>query len=388
MNNMKIALFHPWIKSRGGAERVVLEFLKNSSHKVDLYTWVFDEENTFEEFKNFNIKVIAPNFMKRFSRSFISRGFISLFGLFSKINLKDYDVFFVSTSGIAEIITLRNHKKGGTFAYVHTILRDSYKDIVSWNLKYRQKNIFKKIFYLFSVLNYRIIEKISWKNIDGAIFNSHLSLSRAKNHRLLKGKQTYITHPPIDLEKFKKVKTRKDNYFIYISRFNIPKRQDVLVEAWKKFVEETGNKENYKLILIGNKENERFFNKVKNLSKGVKSIEIKTNLSDEELLNYYSGCLASIFVPFMEDFGIVPIESLAMGKPLLAVDNGGYIELVEEYKGFFPIKEKFDRGLMVEEISKSIKDFLKRDFGKINRKTFNDLSSKKFTQKIEDIFKN
>ena len=35
----KIALFHPWLKSRGGAERVVLEILK-SNKNIDLYTWV------------------------------------------------------------------------------------------------------------------------------------------------------------------------------------------------------------------------------------------------------------------------------------------------------------------------------------------------------------
>ena len=47
---MRIALFHPWIKSRGGAERVVLEFVKNSVHDVDLYTWVYDEESqTYHE---------------------------------------------------------------------------------------------------------------------------------------------------------------------------------------------------------------------------------------------------------------------------------------------------------------------------------------------------
>lgn len=47
----KIAIFHPWIKSRGGAEKTVLELLKNFKES-ELYTWVYEPENTFEEFKN------------------------------------------------------------------------------------------------------------------------------------------------------------------------------------------------------------------------------------------------------------------------------------------------------------------------------------------------
>ena len=46
---LKIAVFHPWLKSRGGAERVVLEFMKNSQFEIDLYTWVYREEDTFDD---------------------------------------------------------------------------------------------------------------------------------------------------------------------------------------------------------------------------------------------------------------------------------------------------------------------------------------------------
>lgn len=70
----KIALFHPWIKSKGGAERVVLEILKKSKdkrYKIDVYTWVYDENNTFEEFKKFKVNVIAPKFARKFRSSLL-----------------------------------------------------------------------------------------------------------------------------------------------------------------------------------------------------------------------------------------------------------------------------------------------------------------------------
>ena len=82
---LRIALFHPWLKSKGGAERVVLEFLKNTIHEVEVYTWVYLRESTFSEFKQFNVKVIAPKFFENFSNKFILRGLFLFTSLFSKI---------------------------------------------------------------------------------------------------------------------------------------------------------------------------------------------------------------------------------------------------------------------------------------------------------------
>ncbi|GAH04838.1 unnamed protein product, partial [marine sediment metagenome] len=216
----RIALFHPWIKSKGGAERVVLELLKNKKYDIDVYTWVYDEKETFEDFKKFNINMIAPEIARKFSRFYLLRGLFFPVSLFSKIPLKKYDLFFISTSGLAELITLRNYKKGKTFAYVHSILRASYKDDIKWNLKYRYKKPFLRSLYLIATKIYRVLEKIAWKKIDVAIFNSELSVERAKNHNLLGNKKINIVYPPVNVHKLKKVKTKNKNYFLYISRFN------------------------------------------------------------------------------------------------------------------------------------------------------------------------
>ena len=205
----KIALFHPWIKSRGGAEKVVLEFLKSRKYNIDLYTWVYDKENTFEEFKNFHINIIAPKIAKKIARFYVLRGLFLPLSFFSKIPLNKYDLFLISTSGVAELITFRNHKPKKTFAYVYTPLRAATQEIVKWNLKNRYNNLFSKLIYLSAVRLYRILEKIAWKKIDFAMFISELSLERAKKRGLLKNKKIKIIYPPVDVEKFSKLKTRK-----------------------------------------------------------------------------------------------------------------------------------------------------------------------------------
>ncbi|MCL5730037.1 MAG: glycosyltransferase [Candidatus Pacearchaeota archaeon] len=356
----KIALFHPWIKSKGGAERVILELLKKSRHNIDIYTWAYDRENTFPEFGDYKINVILPKIGKKLSRYYIIRGLFLPLSLFKKIPLYKYDKFLISTSGVAEFLTFRNYKKGNTYAYVHTPLREATEKIVKWNLSNREDmNLLKKSVYLLAVKIYRIFEKLAWKRLDIIIFNSELSKSRAEERGLIINKESHIVYPPINFSEFGNGKDKK--YFIYVSRLNPPKRQDVLIEAWKIF---SKNNKNYKLIIVGAPENKRYHQKLLDSSKSIKSIKIKTHVSQKELNRLYGNCTAGLFLGYQEDFGIVPLEILSSGKPLIAVDEGGYIKLIKNHPHFHPIKEKHNQKEMINEIANGLKSFLNKKFPK------------------------
>lgn len=378
----KIALFHPWIKSRGGAERTVLEILK-SNKNIDLYTWVYDKENTFEEFKNFNITVIGLKSLRKLSHANISRGFFLINCLFSKIPLEKYDKFLISTSGLAEFVTFKNYKPGNTYAYVHTPLRASDPEIIKWELKNRYKNIISKFVYILSVKFYRILEKIAWKMIDFPIFNSEISLERAKNRGLIEDKKVRIIYPPVEIDKFRNIPMNKGNFFLYVSRFNPPKRQDLLVKAWIEFSKEYPNE---KLILAGGSENKKYLNCIKELSKGTKNIEIKLDLDEKNIVKLYAESKAMIFVPLIEDFGIVPFEALAAGKSLIAVDKGGYFNLIKNFPQYFPIKENEDESIFIKNIVNSLKKFMESNVHP-RKISIKDISSQNFKKKIMEVIK-
>jgi len=362
MKKQKIALFHPWIKSCGGGEKVVLELLEKSKHNFDVYTWVYDEKNTFEEFKRYKINILAPKFVKKLSKLHLMRGLFLLISLFKKIPLKEYDKFLISTSGVGEFITFRNYKKGQTHSYIHTPLREANKKIVKWNLENRYRSFFKKQIYLVAVKVYRIFEKRAWKKLDVIIFNSELSESRAKEHSLIKNQKTCIIPPPISFSKFKKAKTKTGKVFVYVSRLNPPKRQDLLIEAWKLFSEKN---KGYKLILIGTPDNKKYHEKLLNLSKEEKSIEIKSNVSNKELKKLISESFAGLFLGYQEDFGIIPLEIISAGKPLLATDEGGYVKLIKDHPLFHKIKERHNSKEMIEEIAKELGNLVKENYSKI-----------------------
>lgn len=379
----KIAVFHPWIKSRGGGERVILEFLKDPDYEIDVYTWIYEKDKTFEEFENFKIHVIAPKIARLFSRKYLLRGLFLPIALFSKIPLNKYDLFLISSAGLGELIALKNYKPNKTLCYSYTILRAAHMHEFKWNLKHRYNNLLHKLLYVSAVKFYNIFERLSWKKIDMAFFDSSLVLKRAESKNLIKSKKKWVVYPPVDIFKFKKLKTKTEPYFLYAARFNFNKRQDLLIKAWTEFVKKNPS---FKLILAGNIENKRYFEKLTELSKKTKNVEIKTNVKEPELLKLMANCLAFVFIPFMEDFGITPFEVLATGKPLICVDKGGFMELIKDNKNIFKIKEKFYEKEMVDEINKGLEYFLKNK-KKAQKIIFKELSIENFRKNISEIFK-
>lgn len=379
----KIAIFHPWIKSRGGGERVILEFLKNSDYETDVYTWIYEKDRTFEDFENFKIHVIAPKIAELFSRKYLLRGLFLPVALFSKIPLKKYDLFLISSAGLGELITLKNYKPKKTLCYSYTVLRAAHQHEFRWNLRYRYDSLLRKIPYIFAVKIYNIFERLSWKKIDMAFFDSSLVLKRAESKNLIKNKKNWVVYPPVDILKFKKLKTKEEKYFLYAARFNFNKRQDLLIKAWTKFVKKNPS---FRLVLAGNIENRKYFEKLLKLAKQTKNIEIKTNVKEPDLLKLMANCLAFVFVPYAEDFGITPFEVLAAGKHLICVNQGGYMELIKDNKNVFKIQEKFYKKEMVEEINNSLEYFLKHK-NKAKKIIFKELSIENFRKNISEIFK-
>ncbi len=206
-------------------------------------------------------------------------------------------------------------------------------------------------------------------------------MERAKEHNLLKNKSVEIIYPPIDIEKFSKLKTKKGDYFLYLSRINNPKRQDLLLKAWKEFVRKNPKE---KLVLAGNIENKKFFEKVQKLAEETKNVEIRTNLNEKEFLELYKNCKAVIFIPYKEDFGIVAFEALALGKHLIAIDEGGFVKLIENIPQYHKIKEKESEKEAIKEINKTLDKFLK---SKIKPRKIKNIgnSTHKFKKKIKKV---
>ncbi len=122
-----------------------------------------------------------------------------------------------------------------------------------------------------------------------------------------------VIYPPVDTGRFS-LSTRDDGFLLVVSALVPYKRIDIAVQA----VKETGDR----LVIIGEgQELERL------RALAGPGVEFLGWRSSEEIRQYYGACSAVLF-PGEEDFGIVPLEAMATGKPVVAYAKGGALETV------------------------------------------------------------
>jgi len=126
-----------------------------------------------------------------------------------------------------------------------------------------------------------------------------------------------VIFPPVDTELFSLSNSDK-KYYLMVTALVPYKRVDLAIEVFNALGE--------KLLIVGTGTETE---KLKSIAKS--NIEFLGWLSDEELAQLYAGCKALIF-PGEEDFGIVPLEAMACGKPVVAYGKGGALETVIDGK--------------------------------------------------------
>jgi glycosyltransferase involved in cell wall biosynthesis len=149
--------------------------------------------------------------------------------------------------------------------------------------------------------------------------------SRVKKHY---NRDSTVVYPPVDTERFQG-RSERGNFFLVVSRLGGYKKVDIVVQAF--------NQLGLPLKIVGQGPQ---FDYLKSISKN--NIEFLGRLSDAETTGLLLRCKALIF-PTHEDFGIVPVEAMAAGKPVIAFRGGGAIEtLVDGVTGKFFEKQTPD----------------------------------------------
>ena len=86
------------------------------------------------------------------------------------------------------------------------------------------------------------------------------------------------------------------------------------------------------------------FENVKNLAAGFENIKILGWQSDDELKELIGKCIATLYIPINEDFGMTPLEGMSAGKPCIGVFDGGLKEtIIDRLTGkFIPADYKIE----------------------------------------------
>jgi len=205
-------------------------------------------------------------------------------------------------------------------------------DLKEWKLK--NAGFIKSLLWRLHIfLFYNLDQHIVRNN-----FNQIVAQSETVRERIFKyyQKTSMIIYSPLDVKKYKF--KAYENYFLAVSRFTIEKRMNVIAESFKKM----GDKN---IVMVGDGP---LKNMVEQLVRNCKNITFLSIVSEEKLIELYSKCMAVIYMPKDEDFGLVPLESMASGKVCIAANEGGCKETVINNKTGYLIKPT------VEEIVKAV----------------------------------
>ena len=241
--------------------------------------------------------------------------------------LKNYDTVFYS--GSYAPLSVNNHLKGLNIYYCHTPPRFLYdqKEYFLSMIPLWQQPIYKAFLYYYQKRYHDSVSKM-----DIIIANSINVQQRIK--RFL-GIDSVIVYPPCDTSKFK-WKGQQD-YYLSTARLDHLKRVDIIVQAFLKMSEK-------KLIVISNGLIKK---KILKLARNAKNIIFMDQVSESKLLNLIGNCIATIYVPINEDFGMSPVESMSAGKPVIGVAEGGLTETVLHNKtGFLLNSDNLEINIM------------------------------------------
>ncbi|MBE0428834.1 MAG: glycosyltransferase [Thermoleophilia bacterium] len=311
---MRVAIAHEWLTTLGGSERVV-EALLELYPDAPVYTAFHSSRNLPEVVKKWDVRTSFVQSLPFLNR--IAQKYIPLFPLaFESFDLSGYDLVISSSSACAKGVLTGP----GTLhvCYCYTPLRYAWEPHLDARFQFGNPLLKAGNTALLHYL--RMWDRLAADRVDEFVaISRNVAAKIGKYYR----REATVINPPVSVERFP-VKKVARTYFLIVSRLVPYKRLEVAVEAFTRL--------GLPLKIAGDgPERERL------QALAGPNIEFLGFVPDEEVPPLMAGCLALIF-PGEEDFGIVPLEAMAAGRPVIGLGRGGLLETIQEGKTglFFP----------------------------------------------------
>jgi len=309
-----VVLVHDYLNQRGGAERVVLE-LAAMFPGAPIYTSLYRRTSTFPQFASLDVRT---SFLDPLP---VDRHFRALFALypaaFRSLGTIDAELVISSSSGWAHAV--RTSPRAVHAVYCYTPARWLYGDYLT------HPSAQRALVPLSGRLRRRDVAAARSTDLYIAI-SEHVS-ERIRRHY---GLDAPVVHPPVDTERF--TPRPRGERLLVVSRLLPYKRVDVVVDA--------ATRAGLELDVVGTGP------ALADLRhRAGPTVRFHGNLPDAQITALYESCRA-VCLPGSEDFGIVPVEANAAGKPVVAFAGGGALETVEEGVGGAFFREQTPAALL------------------------------------------
>ena len=211
-------------------------------------------------------------------------------------------------------LSLLAHKRidGPKILYCHTPPRLLYdqKDFY-----FSEMSPFKRPAMKLLISIYQKVYEDAVRDMDIIIANSGNVQKRIKRYL---ARDSDVVYPPCDTTGFKWL--GQENYYLSTARPDILKRVDVIVRAFLKMPDKN------LVVISGGSELKR----IRKMAETASNITVFGWVDQPQLMQLTGRCIATIYIPRDEDFGMSPVESMSAGKPVIGVAEGGMLETVKD----------------------------------------------------------
>lgn len=365
----KVCIVHDWLTNMGGAEEVVLA-LAEAFPGAPIYTSTYDPQK-MPKFNKLDVRTTRLQNMPKALRKLHKFFPMLRVRAFQELDLSEFDIIISSSSAEAKQVR-KTRDDQVHICYCHTPIRyywSHYRD-------YKKDPGFGKLNWLVRLAMPLMVPPLKRADYEAAqAVDLFLANSEEVKNRIDKyyHKPATVLHPSVDTKRFSPERDRQD-YFVTLCRQVPYKRVDLAVKACTELgvpLRVYGNgSEHQKLVEMAGPSIEFFTDRNGNAS----------NEAVEKSLNNAKGFI----YPAEEDFGIVQVEALAAGAPVIGYAKGGTLDIVKDGETgvlfheqtvesivqaikksekirFFPSKlartaKRFDKGLFITKIRKIVND--------------------------------
>jgi glycosyltransferase involved in cell wall biosynthesis len=317
-SKLKVAIVCDWLTGIGGAERVVLE-LHKMYPEAPIYTSQYDPAG-IDWFADADVRT---TWLQKLPKSL--KKFLPLFRAwaFNRLDLSEYDLV-ISSSG-AEAKGVRTGPNTVHICYCHApthyywMRHDEYLAHPGFPFGL---NWLARLGLRLLVNPLKRWDRRAARRPDYLVTNSSHSQSMVKRYYK---RDAAVIHPPVETDRFRikgPGQALLRHGFVVAGRQTPYKRFDLAIEAADKL--------GVPLIVIGDGPDHRRLERLANKLPG-RGTTFLTNVSDNDIVEHFQTALGFI-MPNMDDFGIVAVEALAAGTPVIAYNKGGALDYVEPGK--------------------------------------------------------